>query len=140
MASEGALAPAAELARLFEAGLLLLRVVVPAPEPDSPAYPSLAAGEARLGEQAAQARAGLDRIAAPLRAGGLAVDTRVVVNGPAAVAVLDAAPVADLIVLATHGRGRVARFFLGSVADKVVRGATCPVLVVRSLPPTGGPS
>ena len=37
----------------------------------------------------------------------------------------------DLIVLATSGRGRVARLMMGSVADKVVRAAPCPVLTVH---------
>jgi universal stress protein A len=38
---------------------------------------------------------------------------------------------ADLIVIGTHGRGGLARFFLGSVADRVVRMGPCPVLTVR---------
>jgi len=37
----------------------------------------------------------------------------------------------DLIVMGTHGRGPVARVFLGSVADRVVRAAVCPVMTVR---------
>lgn len=37
---------------------------------------------------------------------------------------------ADLIVLAASGRSRVARFFVGSTADRVIREATCPVLVI----------
>jgi nucleotide-binding universal stress UspA family protein len=37
----------------------------------------------------------------------------------------------DLIVVATHGRTGVRRFVLGSVAERVVREATVPVLVVR---------
>jgi len=36
-----------------------------------------------------------------------------------------------LVVMATHGRGGVARVMLGSVADKIVRMAPCPVLTVR---------
>ncbi len=37
----------------------------------------------------------------------------------------------DIIVMGTYGRGRVARWLLGSVAERVVRSAPCPVLVVR---------
>lgn len=37
---------------------------------------------------------------------------------------------ADLIVLAASGRSRVARFFVGSTADRVIRQATCPVIVI----------
>ncbi len=37
----------------------------------------------------------------------------------------------DLIVIGTHGRGAIAHMLLGSVAEKVVRKASCPVLVVR---------
>ena len=38
---------------------------------------------------------------------------------------------ADLIVIGTHGRTGVARFFLGSVAARVAATAPCPVLTVR---------
>lgn len=38
---------------------------------------------------------------------------------------------ADLIVLGTHGRGGLDRALLGSVADRVIRLAACPVLSVR---------
>jgi nucleotide-binding universal stress UspA family protein len=37
----------------------------------------------------------------------------------------------DLIIMGTHGRGAVAHLLLGSVAEKVVRMAPCPVLTVR---------
>ncbi len=37
----------------------------------------------------------------------------------------------DLIVVGTHGRGAIAHMLIGSVAEKVVRKAPCPVLVVR---------
>jgi nucleotide-binding universal stress UspA family protein len=43
----------------------------------------------------------------------------------------------DLIVMGTHGRTGLAHAFLGSVAERVVRGAPCPVLTVR-LPGTRG--
>lgn len=37
----------------------------------------------------------------------------------------------DLIVMGTHGRGMVGHFFMGNVAEKVVRKAPCAVLTVR---------
>jgi len=39
---------------------------------------------------------------------------------------------ADVVVMATHGRRGLKRFLLGSVAERVVREASCPVLTVRS--------
>ena len=39
---------------------------------------------------------------------------------------------ADLIVMGTHGRTGLAHVFMGSVAEKVVRHASCPVLVIRN--------
>lgn len=37
----------------------------------------------------------------------------------------------DLIIVGTHGRGAIAHMLLGSVAEKIVRKAPCPVLTVR---------
>ncbi len=39
----------------------------------------------------------------------------------------------DLIVIGTHGRGAIAHLLMGSVAERVVRLAPCPVLTIRSL-------
>lgn len=67
------------------------------------------------------------------RDSGLEVDSRAVIAS-AAGAIIDAAEENEgsLIVMSTHGRSGFKRFFLGSVADKVVRSAGMPVLV---LPP-----
>jgi nucleotide-binding universal stress UspA family protein len=56
-----------------------------------------------------------------------------VLVGPTAKAIVDAANDrhADLIVMGTHGRHGVAHLLLGSVAERVVRTAGCPVLTVR---------
>lgn len=37
----------------------------------------------------------------------------------------------DLVVMGTHGRGTMAQLLVGSVAERVVRAAPCPVLTVR---------
>jgi nucleotide-binding universal stress UspA family protein len=37
----------------------------------------------------------------------------------------------DLICIGTHGRGGLAHFILGSVAEKVIRNSPCPVLTLR---------
>jgi nucleotide-binding universal stress UspA family protein len=54
-------------------------------------------------------------------------------NGPAAYAIVDYAREhdIDLIVMGTHGRGALAHVVIGSVAERVVRLAPCPVLTVR---------
>jgi nucleotide-binding universal stress UspA family protein len=44
----------------------------------------------------------------------------------------------DLIVMGTHGRGRMAHLLLGSVAEKVARTAPCPVLTMRDNPLAAG--
>jgi nucleotide-binding universal stress UspA family protein len=63
------------------------------------------------------------------------VRSGVLVGSPAAEIVRYAtAEGVDLIVVGTHGRGPVPRAFLGSVADRVVREAPCPVLTVRRKP------
>jgi nucleotide-binding universal stress UspA family protein len=41
-------------------------------------------------------------------------------------------PEIDLVVMATHGRGGVARLMLGSVTDTLVRTAPCPVVTIRA--------
>jgi nucleotide-binding universal stress UspA family protein len=83
----------------------------------------------------------LKRLAAPLQAEGLQVTTAVTVGWPAQT-ILDYARdhAIDLIVLATHGRSGAARLLLGSVADKVVRGAAVPVLLQRPPSEPAAPS
>ena len=62
--------------------------------------------------------------------------TKEVVAGPPARVIVEYAGSigADLIVMGTHGRGGVAHLLLGSVAERVVRTACCPVLTIRTAP------
>ncbi|MDR1990992.1 MAG: universal stress protein [Acidobacteriaceae bacterium] len=59
--------------------------------------------------------------------------TAVVTAPNPALAIIDyaAQEQVDLIVMGTHGRGPVTRMLMGSVAERVVRAAPCPVLTVR---------
>jgi nucleotide-binding universal stress UspA family protein len=81
----------------------------------------------RLGEQAegelTELKAGL---------GGVTVTTEVLFGTPA-IAITDDAQAsgADLIVMGTHGHGIMMHVLMGSVAERVVRTAPCPVLTVR---------
>jgi nucleotide-binding universal stress UspA family protein len=58
------------------------------------------------------------------------IDYRVEEGSPAEV-ILDVARGCDLIVMGTHGRSGITRAIMGSVAEHVLRDATCPVVTVR---------
>ena len=60
--------------------------------------------------------------------------TSEIITGTTARAILDFAQErhVDLIVMGTHGRSGMAHLLMGSVAEKIVRNASCPVLTVRS--------
>jgi nucleotide-binding universal stress UspA family protein len=83
--------------------------------------------------QAEIALAYLDQVAERLRIPSIEVKTHVVIGQHAASSILAQAHAESygLIALATHGRGRFKKLLLGSVADKVVRGALCPILLYR---------
>jgi len=76
----------------------------------------------------------MDRLIKQAGAGGVHASASIVEGGVPAEAIVKAAADSktDLLVLGTHGRTGVARFFLGSVAARVVATAPCPVLTVRS--------
>ncbi len=133
--AEGVLGPAEALGRVMQAEYTLLRVVPPA---DAAAFgglgdPAAPGTSSAPGHAEAAAREYLGRVAERMTGRGLTVRTRVAVGRQAAVAVLEEAKScgADAVALETHGRRGVARLLLGSVADKVLRGATTPVLIHR---------
>ena len=74
------------------------------------------------------------------RATGVRVDTRVVEGTAWREIIAEAtAADADLIVLGTHGRSGFERLLLGSVTEKIVRTAPCPVLTVPHAAPDAVP-
>jgi nucleotide-binding universal stress UspA family protein len=137
--AEQALEPAVALGRLLGADFSLLQVVrpvfFPGHDPTMGGFPAM--GQPATHELQAAAHSYLDGVAQRLRARSLKVQTRVVVDTHPAVAILDQSTdrPEGLIALATHGRSGLPRALLGSIADKVVRGSTVPVLLCR--PPRG---
>jgi len=77
----------------------------------------------------------LDVVATPLRAGGLTVKTEwqrsVTSHAEELIAAYLATPPTGIAVMASHGRGGVVRWVLGSTAEAVLDGAPCPVLIVH---------
>jgi nucleotide-binding universal stress UspA family protein len=130
-----AVAHARVLANRDRGELILLHV-----EPDAGPAPTGAAisqsamddVQALRHQLAGEARSDLEALAEGFRADGLTVTVEIRVGHPDE-AITEAAQElgADLIVTGTHGRTGLARFFLGSVAEKVARMATTNVMVVR---------
>jgi nucleotide-binding universal stress UspA family protein len=140
--AEQILEPAMSLAHLFEAEITLLRVVRPLLPTSVPVGMGsfsevalhMAADVDRLQKQLEQeAFAYLDKTARKLRGENMIVKTQVVLADQPGVGVLEEAQAvgADFIALETHGRRGLTRLFLGSVADKVLRGSPVPVLLHR---------
>lgn len=123
---------AVDLARRYDpASLTLAHVNQPIPWPTSPdGLPVLTADlMTRLRADLEAALEGARREAA---AGGVVVDTKLL-DGVPATEIVELARRGgfDLIVMGTHGRTGIKHAILGSVAEKVVRRAPCPVLAVR---------
>ena len=128
--AERVLGPALDVVRLWEGRCTLLRVIE-ANSPSTVGRPNRPRSPEE--EREASAREYLENIAGRLRDEGVSVQTRVVVAPHAAPVILEEAQTqrCDFIALATHGRSGVRRMLLGSIADKVIRGASGPILVYR---------
>ena len=132
--AEAVLDPAVSLGTPGVTTYTLLTVVAPLLVGVHP-YPGRATAFDRddLARRRQEAQTYLDRVAGELRRSAATVDIRVTEHLQAAPGILEtaAAEGVDLIALATRGRGALPRLVLGSVADKVVRGAETSVLVLR---------
>ena len=122
------------LGAMMPATYTLLRVVKPVTlfHPAPFTTPTDLDPDATL-QQQMEAQRYLDTIATRLQSAMVDIRTQVVVAQQPAASILEYARdhAVDLIALATHGRGGAVRLLLGSVADKIVRGASIPVLLYR---------
>ncbi len=130
--SEHALRHARALADLYDARVDLLHVVAATLAPE--AYGLGLVWDEAIPEVLVRSREALAEVAARLlgdaRTGALTVE----VGSPADVVLsaTEAEPI-DLVVMATHGLTGFRRFALGSVTERVVQHAACPVFTVKSL-------
>lgn len=132
--AEAAIEPAAALARLWDAEISLVQIVQPVTLTTDPplAFPTEIDDQlTAIRREAAQDY--LRDVAERLREQGLRASGVAFLGGGVAETLLHLARPerVGLVAMATHGRGGVRRLVLGSVADKLVRAAEVPVLVVR---------
>ena len=124
---------------------MLLGVVQPIPSavlvPQALLAPAPVKDEIARAQEAA-AREDLEGVAGRVRAAHVRARVRVDFAGNVAAAILEAARAedADLVALGTHGRSGLPRMVLGSVADKIVRASTLPVLLFRAPASAAGSS
>jgi nucleotide-binding universal stress UspA family protein len=136
--AEEAIGPAVDLARSWGAGVSLLQIVEPfllSTEPTFPVPYTYDGDLTNMTRDAAQDY--LDDVVERLREEGVRATGAAVIGWNTADAILEAAHPERVVMLAlaTHGRGGLQRLMLGSVADKLIRGADVPVLVHRPAGP-----
>ena len=141
--AEKALPMATSLAQKFGSTIILLRVL-DIPTPSTPtSHLEVTIDWVREARQHAhqEAESYLEAVQGELDRQG--VRTRILLRDTApAEDILDVAGAEDidLIIMSSHGRGGLARWTFGSVADKVARHSPCPVLLIRQKPETANDS
>lgn len=123
---------AVETAKANRAELLLVNVITPSIPPIGDGYISPKVYAEMEASARAYAKRELDALVAKARRAGARV-RGMLLEGQAHERIAQAArrQRADLVVMGTHGRTGFARFFLGSVASRVLAIAPCPVMTVR---------
>ena len=120
------------LARALGAELVLLHVTTDPPPLYNEGYWGLADAAAVVERQRKWATDTLQARVDMLAKDGVPARARVAAGVPVDEIVRAAAEEGvDFIVMGTHGRGQLDRLLLGSVADRVIRRAPCPVMTVR---------
>jgi nucleotide-binding universal stress UspA family protein len=131
-ASGAAFARAVAMAKADRAQLLLVHVLAPPVPIAGEGYVSPKVYQDLEASSRAYGQKRLSALQAKARKSGVKAVT-LLLDGVAHERIARAAKSkkADLIIIGTHGRTGLAKFFLGSVASRVVAAAPCPVLTVR---------
>jgi len=130
--AEHAFTWALEMAADWQARLVLFHAATPISPlafPDSVYLPELRRLEA---DMLADAEKRMSEFVGKKGSSAVVVETRVVVGEPIyEICQAVGREQADLIIMGSHGRTGLSHMLLGSVAERVIRHASCPVLVVR---------
>jgi nucleotide-binding universal stress UspA family protein len=131
--SNAAFAKAVDVAKDDGAELLVAHVLVPIGPIVGDGYVSPRTFEDLERAAREQAQKRLDALVSRARKAGVRASSMLVEGVPwQEVVRLVKGKRIDLVVMGTHGRSGLAKFFLGSVAERVVASSPCPVLTVRS--------
>jgi nucleotide-binding universal stress UspA family protein len=131
-ASRAAFRKAVDMAKASRAELLLAHVISPIVPMAGEGYVSPAMYDQVAASTRAWAQKHLDSLLAQAKKSHARVKGFILDGAPSDEIVRFArSRKVELIVMGTHGRKGIAKFFVGSVADRVVARATCPVLTVR---------
>jgi len=130
--SAKALAGAIDLAKAQRAKLTILHAYVPLVPLVPEQYIEAGTWDRIDTESRRWAERQLVKLAARARKSGVRATPALVIGDPSRQIVRTARSLrADLIVVGTHGRQGLTRFFLGSVAERVIATAACPVMTIR---------
>ena len=128
--SRKALDYAIKFAQQFDSEIELVNVVTPVIYAEGMVLPAAMENLDQVTEEHAMSE--LKKLAASDAVKGLTVKTRVLLGNPYDEIVTHAKKEeTDLLLITTHGRTGLQHFLLGSTAEKILRHAPCPVLVVR---------
>ena len=131
--ADHALSTAIDLAGVFEANIVVMHAYHIDLALASPVVGAGTLPQEYYDDLRARAAAEVERAAESVRAQGIEA-TSIAVAGPASTAILEQAEIipASLIVIGTRGLSGLKHVMLGSVAERVLRMAPCPVMTVKA--------
>jgi nucleotide-binding universal stress UspA family protein len=128
--AEQALPHAIAIAACFQSEMILLQVLIPLPRPPLTAEAAILKAEVA---KAILVHEYLESIAAKVQDQGIKMQV-ITIEGRPHFQILQYAEInqVDMIVICSRGQSGLSRWMIGSVADRVMRGANMPVLLVRA--------
>lgn len=127
--AEGALPWALDMAKKFQAKLVLLRIGL---RPELGSLIDAQAIDGRLDELKTACTQYMEKVQARIADSAVTISTEYLLGSPSQ-CIVERSQQADcsIVVMTSHGREGLSRWLIGSVAEKVSRHAHCPVMLIR---------